>query len=231
MDGAETFNGFPKECISFFRELSSNNTIHWFKQHKREYDAFVLKPARNFVYDMGERLRLIAPRINADPRTNRSLFRINRDVRFSADKSPYKTHLALWFWEGSGPRMECSGFYFHLEPGKLMLGVGIYCFPKPLLDKYRTYVVHKKHGPALAQVIDSVTGAGSITLGGNHYKRTPRGFDPNHKYAGLLLHNGLYAGEDTPVPDELFSEELVDFCFERFNIMAPLHRWLVNLTE
>ena len=231
MNDPETFNGFPKECISFFRELSSNNTIPWFKQHRREYDAFVLKPARSFVYDMGERLRLIAPRINADPRTNRSLFRINRDVRFSADKSPYKTHLALWFWEGSAPRMECSGFYFHLEPGKLMLGVGIYCFPKPLLDTYRTYVVHKKHGPALTKAISSVTGDGSITLGGSHYKRTPRGFDPNHKNAALLLHNGLYAGEEAPVPDELFSGELIDYCFERFNLMAPLHRWLVNLTE
>ena len=231
MDGGETFDGFPKECISFFRELSVNNSIHWFKQHKREYDEFVLKPVRCFVYDMGERLRLIAPRISADPRTNRSLFRINRDIRFSDDKTPYKTHLAVWFWEGSGPRMECSGFYFHLEPDTLMLGVGIYRFPKPLLEKYRTYAVHKKYGTALEQAINNITGTGNITLGGAHYKRIPGGFDPHHKNAALLLHNGLYAGEETPIPDELFSGELVDYCFERFILMAPLHRWLVNLTD
>ena len=225
------FKGFPKECITFFNELKDNNNTTWFRQHKYEYDEYVLEPARTFITDMGEQLRLIAPKINADPRVNRSLFRINRDTRFSKDKTPYKTHLAIWFWEGSGPRMECSGYYFHLEPDRLMLGVGIYCFPKPLIGRYREFVVHKKHGPALVKAIAEVIEAGDYNLGGEHYKRVPRGYDPGHKNAALLRHNGLYAGAETGIPDELFSEELLDYCFERFHQMTPIHTWLVGLTE
>ena len=82
----------------------------WFKRHKNDYEELVLNPSRLFVSEMGELLRGIVPAINADPRVNRSLFRINRDTRFSKDKTPYKTHITLWFWEGLGPRMENPGF-------------------------------------------------------------------------------------------------------------------------
>ncbi|MCE5250273.1 DUF2461 domain-containing protein [bacterium] len=231
MTSLPVFGGFPKECVTFFEQLSKNNSTSWFQRHKKDFDMFVLEPARLFVTDMGDRLRFISPRINADPRVNRSLFRINRDTRFSKDKTPYKTHLGIWFWEGAGPRMEASGYYFHIEPGTLMLGTGIYCFTKPQLDRYRDYVVHKKHGAELAQIIGSITSSGGCTLGGSHYKRVPRGFDPTHKNATLLLHNGLYAGIETKIPEELFSEELIDWCFERYSHMAPLHNWLMKITR
>ena len=229
MSSIEKFKGFPEQCIIFLRELSQNNNTIWFKEHKNDYEEHVLNPCRLFVTALGERLRSFAPAIIADPRVNRSLFRINRDTRFSKNKTPYKTHCALWFWEGSGPRMENSGFYLHLEPGKLMLGTGIYCFQKQQLEKYRSFVVDKKHGPALVQAIEETTKSSSFSLGGSHYKRIPRGFDPEHANASLLLHNGLYVGEETPVPKVLFTAELIDYCFERFNRMAPLHRWLVTM--
>ena len=104
------FKGFPEECVEFYRDLSKNNNKVWFKEHKNDFEEYVIKPARDFVFEMGERLQIIAPGINADSRFNRSLFRINRDIRFSRDKTPYKTHLAVWFWGGSGKRMESSGF-------------------------------------------------------------------------------------------------------------------------
>ncbi|MFC1508804.1 DUF2461 domain-containing protein [Candidatus Omnitrophota bacterium] len=231
MSSIEEFKGFPELCITFFRELSHNNNTIWFKEHKNDYEEYVLNPCRLFVTEMGERLRGIAPAIIADPRVNRSLFRINRDTRFSKNKIPYKTHCALWFWEGSAPRMENSGFYLHLEPEKLMLGTGIYCFQKPQLEKFRSFVVDKKHGPALVKAIEKTTKSSSISLGGSHYKRIPRGFDPKHANASLLLHNGLYVGEETPVPEVLFTAELIDYCFERFNCMKTLHRWLVTMNS
>jgi len=231
MTGIPEFKGFPKECLTLYRELSKNNNTSWFQRHKRDFERYVTEPARYFVSDMGERLRFIAPRINADPRVNRSLFRISRDTRFSKDKTPYKTHLGIWFWEGTGPRMESSGYYFHIEPDSLMLGVGIYCFTRPQLDTFRQFVVHKKHGTELARALEKITAVKGYTIGGSHYKRTPRGFDPNHKNAALLLHNGLHAGAETGIPYEFFSEELLDWCFERYSHMSPLHNWLVKLTE
>jgi len=224
------FHGFPEECIAFYRNLSKNNNTAWFKKHKTDFDEYVMKPARSFVFEMGERLRTIAFGINADPRINRSLFRINRDTRFTKDKTPYKTHLGILFWEGSGKRMESSGYYFHIEAEKVMLGAGIYCFPGHLMEKYREYAVDRKHGPALAKAIDTVFARGPYTIEGKYYKRIPRGFDPDHKNASLLLHNGLYAGIESEIPDELFSRDLLDYCFVRFKDMSPIHDWLMKCT-
>ncbi len=136
------FGGFPGDCVKFLQNLSQNNTKHWFQQHKDDYKDNVLAPAQDFVVALGERLRKISPRVVAVPRVDRSIFRIYRDTRFTRDKSPFKTHLAIWLWEGDWPKNDNSGFYFHLEPPSLMLGVGIYIFPKPLLEEFRESVVH-----------------------------------------------------------------------------------------
>ena len=92
------FNGFSKELVQFFKELEKNNTKQWFDQHRNEYEECVLSPSREFVAAMDSRLRKIAPEVNAIPKVNQSLFRINRDTRFSKDKSPYKTCMGIWFW-------------------------------------------------------------------------------------------------------------------------------------
>jgi len=107
------FKGFPKEFITFFENLKQNNSKDWFEKHRKDYEELVLHPAREFVEEMGKKLRRIAPAIHAIPKINQSLFKISRDVRFSKDKSPYKTTMGICFGEGSRKRMECSGFYFH----------------------------------------------------------------------------------------------------------------------
>jgi uncharacterized protein (TIGR02453 family) len=225
------FEGFPRECIDFFRELARNNTTTWFDEHKSEYEKYVIKPARLFITDMGDRLHAIVPDINADPRVNRSIFRIYRDTRFSGDKTPYKTHLGIWFWEGAAPRMECSGFYFHLEPERIMLGSGMYRFPENKLDKFRNYVLTNKHGDELSRIVSEITAIGRASLGGVHYKRIPRGYDSSHPNASFLLHDGLWAGMESAIPEELFSSALLDYCLERFIHTLPIHRWLVEFLE
>ncbi len=224
------FRGFSRQCLTFFEDLAQNNDKVWFEEHRDDFETHVMTPARAFVEDMGQRLRAIAPGVHAEPKVNRSLFRIYRDTRFSRDKSPYKTHLALWFWEGAGPRMECSGFYFHLQPPTLMLGAGIYCFPKHLLEHFREAAVHPRYGPALSRAAAVVIEAG-YTLGGKHYKRLPRGFDPGHQNAALLLFNGLYCGWEQEAPAALYAPELIDFCYDHFKAMDPLHKWLFRFLE
>lgn len=225
------FSGFTKESLSFFQDLSQNNNRSWFEQNKTVYEQQVLEPARDFILSLGARLRKIAPGIQADPRVNKSLFRLNRDTRFSHDKTPYKTHLGLWFWEGKRPRMECPGFYFHLEPGKLMLGTGLYCFPKDLLEAYRQSVVHPVQGPSLAKALKGIKKEEGFYYGGSHFKKIPTGYDPKHPNAEFLLYNGLYAGRERVIPTELFSEDLVELCFDDYKRMLPLHRWLLALME
>ena len=226
------FNGFPKETLTFFKDLIENNDTTWFKSHKEDYQRIVLEPAKAFVFDMGQRLQSIAPDIVADTRTNGagSIFRIYRDIRFSKDKSPYKTYLGILFWEGPGKKMENSGFYFHLDPANslFMLAAGLYTFTKTHLEAYREAVIDEKTGRILCDAVEKVKAAGKYQIGGKHYKRTPRGYDESHPLAEYLLYNSLYAYIEEAIPDALFSKKLLDYCLHRFKEMAPIHQWLMD---
>jgi uncharacterized protein (TIGR02453 family) len=224
-----SFSGFTKETIRFFSALRRNNNREWFERNRDTYEAQVMGPAKAFVTDMGERLKSIAPRIVAAPKVNKSIFRINRDTRFSQDPSPYKTNLGLYFWDGLGSRMESSGFYFHLEPPHLMLGGGMYIIPDNLLGRFRHAVVDPKSGREIGTIVAAIRAIPGFTVEGLHYKRVPVGFDPAHPNAELLKHKGLYGGVDLKIPEEFFTARLVDFCFERFRSLAPLHHWLMKL--
>jgi uncharacterized protein (TIGR02453 family) len=221
------FAGFPKETVTFLPDLAKNNRKTWFNAHRDEYERFIADPAKTFTEAMGERLTAFAPGIIAEPRVNGSIFRIYRDTRFSKDKTPYKTHLGVFMWEGEGPKMECPGFYFHLEPPSLLLGGGVHIFSKHLLDEYRRSVIHPEHGPDLAEAVQSVSK--HLDIGGRHYKRTPRGYDPEHPLTEFLLHNGLTAWTEGQIPEELYSDALLDHCFGVFEQMVPLHNWLLKM--
>lgn len=225
------FEGFNKKSLKFFRDLKKNNNKAWFDANRNIYQEEVIEPARLFISAMGSKLKRLAPDINADPRVNKSIFRINRDIRFSKDKIPYKTNFGIWFWEGAGKRMERSGFYFHLDPPNLMLGTGIYCFPKTLLTRYRDAVVAPKSATRLRQALSKVQRAGAYNLGGGHYKRVPRGYDPDHENAEYLKHNGLWAGITAKIPEQFYSSELLDYCYHEYKAMAPLHRWLNSILD
>lgn len=222
------FNGFPKAYFSFFNRLKRNNSRQWFEKHRGEYDEFVMHPAREFVIEMGKKLKKIAPDVNAIPKVNKSLFKINRDVRFSNDKSPYKTYMGIWLWEGDGKRMECSGFYLHVEDKNVLIGVGIKMFSKPLMDRYRRAVVDKKQGAALKSAVRKIFAKGYL-IDGKHYKKVPRGYDADHPDAEYLLYNGLTARLEEKVPDVFFSHALVDYAYTHYKNMLPLHRWLIKV--
>jgi uncharacterized protein (TIGR02453 family) len=217
--------------VTFLRDLAAHNDREWFAAHKAEYEAAVMEPSRAFVLAMGERLRRLTPGIRFDPRANGSLFRIYRDTRFSPDKSPYKTNLGIFFWEGGGPRMDCSGYYFHVEPPVLIFGGGLYLFSRPLLERYRRTVADPEYGPELAAIVRKITTRPGYTLGGEHYKRVPAGYDSDPEAAFLLRYAGLYAGLEIPIPAELHSPALVDYCFSKFKPMEPLHQWLAKLVK
>lgn len=222
-----SFEGFSKETLKFFDELANNNTKAWFEANRSLYDQYVLEPARGFVDAMGQKLHDLSTRINAIPKVNQSLFRINRDTRFSHDKSPYKTNLGIWFWEGTRKRMECSGFYFHLGDGKLMLGTGTHLFSKELLKLFRDAVMDRRRALSLGAAVKEVSEKGYI-IGGRHYKRFPRGYDASHRQVEFLLFNGLTARIEEDTPKELFSHSIVEYAFSHYKKMYPLHEWLIK---
>ena len=88
---------FPGNSVRFLSKLKRNNNREWFESHREEFVTSVLEPAQEFVVVLGELLRTIAPGIIAIPKTDKSIFRLHRDVRFSKNKSPYKTNLGILF--------------------------------------------------------------------------------------------------------------------------------------
>ncbi len=223
------FSGFTKDTVRFYTSLRKNNNRAWFERNRAVYEEHVLGPARLFVTAMGERLRSVVPGIVAVPAVNKSIFRINRDTRFSLDPSPYKTNLGLYFWDGARSRMESAGFYVGLEPPDVMLGGGMYMIPDALLGRYRKAVVDPRRGAEIAKIVAALRTVPGCSVEGTHYKRVPAGYDPSHKNAELLKHKGLYASFETKVPEEFFTAAFVDYCFERFAPLKPLHRWLMKL--
>ena len=222
------FKGFSKQTVKFFRDLANNNNRAWFEAHRDIYESEVMAPSRAFIEAMGARLKKEIPKIVAIPKVNKSIFRINRDTRFSLDPAPYKTNLGLYLWEGPYSRLESAGFYLHLEPPDIMIGGGMYVFPDKFLAKFRRAAVHPKTGRELTAIVKDLASLG-YEAEGRHYKRTPAGFDASHPNAPLLLHTGLYTGWGGKIPAEFTSEAFLDFSFEKFKPILPLHRWLMKV--
>lgn len=225
------FEGFSKQSVKFFKDLKNNNSKAWFEKNRGIYDDFVMLESQLLIAEMGQKLQKIAPDIVAIPKTDKSIFRIHRDVRFSKDKSPYKTHLAILFWEGPFKKMENSGFYFHLEPSKLFLAVGMHVFPKNWIQTYRESVVHPEYGKSLVKAINKVAKNAKYQLGWRKYKRTPRGFDENHKYAEYLLYGGIGFQFEEPLPEIIYTKGAIDYVYEKFKAMSPIHVWLREMLE
>jgi len=224
----QPFAGFQSESLDFLRDLGENNTKAWFDAHRAEYERDYLAPALAFIAAMDAPLRRLNPTVHADPRVNGSLFRINRDVRFSTDKTPYKNHLDLFFWVGEGRSRERPGFFLRLRSDRLILGAGIHAFDARMLEAYRASVLDDDRGTALEAAVSEAEGAGA-SVEGVGYRRVPAGFDPAHPRAGLLRHNALHASFDEPVPSSLSTPSFVDHCLTRFQPLASLLAWVAEL--
>lgn len=225
----QPFSGFTKDTIRFFTSLKRNNNREWFERSRENYETRVMEPAKAFIVALGERLKTIAPRIIAAPRVNKSIFRINRDTRFTLDPTPYKTNLGLYFWDGRGSRMDSAGFYVGLEPPDIMLGGGMYEIRDALLTRFRNAVADPKKGREIGKIVAAIRAVPGLAVEGLHYKRVPAGFDPALPNAELLRHKGLYGSFEAKIPEEFFTPRFVDYCFERMAPMAPLHHWLMTL--
>ncbi len=199
------FDGFPKASLTFLAELEENNHKAWFEANKKRYQKELLEPAQRFVAAMGTALKAIVPEIQYDTRTNGSgsLMRIYRDVRFTADKTPYKTNLSGLFWQGPGKKNASSAFGFRLQALGMDLMAGIFSFPKPLLAAYQEAAADDRRGPALAQIVAALKESGDYDVYGEQYKRVPQGYHADHPRAELLKYKGLYAHPTSSVPAEI----------------------------
>ena len=226
MTKKQGFHGFTKTTFKFFKDLEKSNTKKWFEENRKIYEKNVLEPAQEFVMEMGERLKSISPKIVAIPKTDKSIFRIYRDMRFSKDKTPYKTHLGIFFWEGPKKKLGNPGYYLQLDKSSILIGGGLYSLPNDIVKTYRDAISDSKKGTKIARILKKITKNPSYQLGGKHYKRVPRGYDSENPNVDLLLHNGLYIYYEGPIPKEVYSRDFLDYSYGIFKDMLPLHNWL-----
>lgn len=225
---AVVFRGFPPEGIQFLRDLAAQNERPWFEAHKATYHTAVQGPAVALVAALGARLQGQFPTVRYDTRTNGagSLMRIYRDTRFSADKAPYKTTIAMMFSAGDSGKMATPGFGLQVTTEQVELMAGVFAFTPPALAAYRAAVLDATLGAALAQAAAAVQAAGAYTIAGAGYKRVPAGLPADHPHALWLRHKGLYAVAP-PIPLGVAqTPALVDAALAAFVAMAPIEQWL-----
>jgi uncharacterized protein (TIGR02453 family) len=222
-----SFEGFPGTTFEFLRGIAKHNDKKWFDAHREDYDAGYVEPAKAFVSSLGPQLRKISKTVSYEPKVNGSLFRINRDIRFSKDKSPYKTHLDMWFWEGEKRGWGSPGFFFRMFPHVLMIGSGMHGFEKDSMARFREAVLDDRSGKALEKAIAEVEKSGCCEVGAPSRKTIPRGFDADHPRAHLLLHEGLFAHWEGKVPKEAKTAQFPAWCAKHYAHCAPISRWLL----
>ena len=118
---------FSPDLFKFLRQLKKNNKREWFAKNKERYQKVVVEPALRFIGDFTPPLSKLSSHFVADPRPSRgSLFRLYRDIRFSSDKRPFKTHIGIHFSHESGKNAHAPVFYLHLEPDNCFAAAGVW---------------------------------------------------------------------------------------------------------
>lgn len=215
---------FPPATIEFLGDVRSHNDKAWFDANRDRYEAAYVDPAKSFVSAATVGLAAIVPGITAEPRVLGSIFRINRDTRFSADKRPYKDHLDFWFWQGL--RKEAvSGLFLRVSPDATVVGAGAHGFGKDQLGRFRSAVSDPTAGADLVAIVGDVQRAG-VEVGGESYSRAPRGFAAHSPAAERFLrHGALYAQVELPAATAT-EPGFLDEALRQWRACAPIHCWL-----
>jgi uncharacterized protein (TIGR02453 family) len=170
---ARAFSGFSPVALQFLRDLAKHNDRTWFNPRKQVYETELLEPLRALVADATVAMHKAKIPIGADPK--RSTFRIYRDIRFSPDKSPYKTNLGAFLSFG-GSHDNPGGLYVHIQPKKSFMGVAFYQLDKPLLQRWRQAMADDPK--SFANMLRSLERNGlELSEPGEALKRMPRGFE------------------------------------------------------
>ncbi len=220
---------FPPSYFKFLRDLKKNNDRDWFKASKARYEADVKDPSLTFVAAMSAPLSKVSSRFVADPRPGGgSMFRSYRDARSARDKSPYKTHVGLHFRHERAKDVHAPGFYLHLEPGELFVGVGIWHPDTQSQRKIREAMVDDTK--AWKRATSGKKFRDMHELVGDSLKRPPRGFDADHPLIEDLKRKDFISvhrltQKDAAAPD--FADRVI----AGFKAGAPLMKFLCAAME
>jgi len=219
------FQGFPEAGIAFLRDLARHNDRDWFEAHRSAWDDGIVPAMLEWCGALAERLRDVMPALVFVPRVGGSVYRLNRDIRFSRDKRPYKTHVAALLWEG-GERHDSPGVYLHVDANDVIFGGGIYVFEEARLDRWRKLLHNAASFERLEAALSAAKKAGLKLEVSDKLQRPARGFDPEGPQAELSKYKGLAVGKRAKPVGWLHTVEALDRSESVARAYAPLHAWM-----
>jgi uncharacterized protein (TIGR02453 family) len=203
-----TFQGIPTAAFSFYAELEENNNRDWWLEHKSTYDTAVREPLTLLLSEL-------------EPEFGPAkIFRPNRDIRFSQDKSPYKTAQGAF-----AARQEGVGFYLQVSADGLLIGGGYHSHTPAQLARFRAAADASASGAALQDIVDAAARAG-FNIEGERLKTVPRGFAKDHPRAELLKHKSLSAGMELGEPEWVSTPAAREEIAGRWRQLRPLVDWV-----
>jgi uncharacterized protein (TIGR02453 family) len=200
-----TFHGWPVEALEFYAGLEDDNSKGYWNAHRRTYDACVLAPMLALLDAL------------EDEFGEGRVFRPNRDVRFSADKSPYKTAIGATL---------AGGGYVHLSADGLAVAGGYHVLAPDQLDRFRQAVADDRSGRQLQKVIAAVEKDGAQVRATEQLKTAPRGYPKDHPRIGLLRNKSLYSWQEWPVEPWLSTSAAQQYVVDALHAVRPLQKWL-----
>ncbi|HEY2514261.1 MAG TPA: DUF2461 domain-containing protein [Polyangiaceae bacterium] len=222
------FEGFADAQAKFFRRLAKNQNREWFQAHKEEFELGYNEPMKALLAELREALDPLFPHADLD---EPKVLRIYRDVRFSKDKSPYKTHIGGMVPTKRAGKSNAvpAALYFHLGT-EIFAAAGHYMMDGPDLARFRAAVADDARGKELEGIVAKLRKKGFKTESHGALKRAPRGFDPEHPRGELLKVTGLVAMFPALPAEILKSRKLVSWLVARSKEVAPFVEWLVFAT-
>ncbi len=218
-----SFDGIPEAGVAFLAKLKENNTKDWFQANRKIYEKELRAPMVELVEAVGHELEGFAPEY-APPNPSKALSRINRDIRFSANKAPYNTQMSAVLSCRGAKKSDAAGFFFGISPEGVDLVGGVYMPGPPQLRAIRERWA--EDGDAFL----SIAGEDGLTrlmgsLQAEQLKRVPRGYAPDHPAADLLRNKQAYFRSSLP-PELASTPDLLPALIERFRAMTPFVRYL-----
>lgn len=222
------FTGFAEADAGFFRRLAKNQDRDWFNAHKKEFEDGYQKPMKELLDEVAAKVDGAFAHCDLDAP---KVFRIFRDVRFSKDKSPYKTHIGGFLpTKRSGKATEVPmALYIHIGLPEMFAAAGHYMMDPAALERFRKAVADKR-GVELEKLLKSLSKKGFTIDSHETYKKVPKGYDPDHPRAEHLKRKGLTVGFPKMPKGLIASPKLVPWLVTQIKTAAPLVEWLVFAT-
>lgn len=220
---------FTRKTIKFLKELDQNNTREWFATNKQRYEDEVRTPAFDYIESMRGPMEKISPYfVVSTKKVGGSLMRVHKDVRFSKDKTPYKTNVGIHFKHARGKDVHAPGFYLHIEPGNVFVGIGTWRPESTTLKNVRMLI--DEYPDEWTKLVRKVTRGSSFAFGGTSLKRPPVGFSKEHALLDDLKRKDFILIKNLNVSD-VYKKDFHTATAKLFKSAAPLVNFLCDADD